>query len=338
MRLHELQIDLVMCNIGHFLRMNEYVTLSLASKYLYEELRFQNTEQNKHLLYVSGNVNQIFFRQTGVTFFGSEEWASTFGVHDLNDVALLSMAAFEALHKPCPFSPDKLVKDTHALVYIPDRIPTENGDEPVSMPVLGRLCPSILQDPDPARWGGDCQEVLLAQEQPAGAAVPDDEPGVPRYRRGCEGLNFVDCGKAVDLTVPQKSWLLFYIGEDHALIPNSRGASFTHSLGILRTANQLIDPSSSLGRNGELLTGEGYEVLSALELAIVAALVLTKTQQRILPMEPKTFAITKYIAKGYNRTIIGDNNDTTGLFGWYRFPRDEEIGVSTARRLVPPSA
>ena len=79
-------------------------------------------------------------------------------------------------------------------------------------------------------------------------------------------------------------------------------------------------------------------LLFMLMLCIVAALVLTKTQQRILPMEPKTFAITKYIAKGYNRTIIGDNNDTTGLFWWYFTSGDEEIGVSTARRLVPPSA
>ena len=110
----------------------------------------------------------------------------------------------------------------------------------------------------------------------------------------------------------------------------------TDSLQLLTAANQLVDTGSVLGRNGELLSGEGYEVLSALEVAIVAALVLCVTRQRILPREPKTFAITKYIAQGYNRTIIGDSNDETGLFGYYHVSADEQIGVCAARRLIPP--
>jgi hypothetical protein len=336
MRLDELQADLVMCHIGHFLRMKEYLTLSLSSKCLYQQLRFRTTEQNAQLLYVSGNVNQIFFRQTGVTFFGSEEWESTFGVHDLGEVALLSMDAFHALHVPCPFSADKLVKDTHALVFVPDRIPTATGDEPVTFPVLGRLCPSILKDSKPSVWGGYLALELLAQEQPEGAEIPDDEPGVPCFRFPPEQLKFVDCGTGNDLAVPRRQWLLFYIGQDHGLIPGSRGASFADSLQLLRAANQAIDASSELGRNGELLHGEGYEVLSALEVAIVAALVLTKTQQRILPQEPRTFAITKYIAQGFNRVIIGESNDATGLFGFYHVGGDEEVGVCAARQLTPP--
>jgi hypothetical protein len=336
MKLHELDSDLVMCHIGHFLRMKEYVTLSLTSKHLYEQLRFRSTEQNAQLLYVSGNVNQIFFRQTGITFFGSEEWETTFGVRNLEHVVLLSLDAFHAIHAQCPFSPTgKLVKDTHALVYVPARIPTATGDEAVTFPVLGRLCPSILQDPDASAWGGDLREMLLAQEQPNDEAIPDDEPGCPNYRWGVDGLCFVDCGTGADLAISGSGWLLFFIGEDHAIIPGSRGASYTDSLQLLRAANQLVDAGSVLGRNGELLAGEGYEVLGALEVAIVAALVLSVTHQRILPRDPKTFAITKYIAKGYNRTIIGDSNDETGLFGYYHVSGNEQIGVCAARRLKP---
>mmetsp|Transcript_37808 Transcript_37808/g.89461 ORF Transcript_37808/g.89461 Transcript_37808/m.89461 type:complete len:321 (-) Transcript_37808:102-1064(-) len=320
--------------------MKEYLALSLSSKFFYDQLRFQTDMQNEQLLYISGNVNQIFFRQTGVTFFGSEEWENTFGIRILEDsVSLLSMDAFSTLHAPCPFTPGKLVKDTHALVYVPDRIPTERGEEEaVSFPVLGRLCPSILQDPDPAVWGGDLQEALLAWEQPEGAIIPDTQPGVPGYRFLMSRLEFIDCGKGIDLTVPRKSWILFYVGDDHGLVPESRGEAFWQNVRRLQGVNQeFVDPDNRLGRNGELRAGTGYEIMGALEIAIIAALIYSKTRQRILPSEPKTFAVTKYIAMGHNRTIIGDSNDATGLFGFYSVGDDDELGVCAARRLDPPA-
>mmetsp|Transcript_69360 Transcript_69360/g.144650 ORF Transcript_69360/g.144650 Transcript_69360/m.144650 type:complete len:348 (-) Transcript_69360:125-1168(-) len=332
-----LDINLIMCHVGHFLRMNDYLMLSLACKDLSDQLRFQQDVQDEQLLYISGNVNQIFFRQTGVLFFGSEEWDTTFGIKLSEDsVSLLGIEEFRLLNSPCPFDLDtsKKVKDTHALIFVPHIV---SGNKKVNMELLSALCPSIVQDPDPAAWGGYVEDVLLAEEQPLGVQIPDEQPGVPGYQRSVPHFgkwNFVSCGQAKDIAIDQSGWLLFYVGKD-GLIPESRGLAFTDSVDLLRKVNRTIDPDSKLGRNGELLAGTGYEILGSLEVAIAASMIFSKTSMRILPAEPeRTFAITKYIGKGYNRIIIGENNPSTGLFGWYRSPNDSEVGICSARKLV----
>jgi len=48
-------------------------------------------------------------------------------------------------------------------------------------------------------------------------------------------------------------------------------------LDLISDINKHIDKNCIIGRNGEILEGDGYEVLSALELAIAASLIYTKT-------------------------------------------------------------
>ena len=328
-----------MTSIGKFLTARHYNLLSVTCKQLKREMRFElNAEDstvpaNEQLLYISSNINQIFFRQTGCQFFGTEEWLHTFGV-DVGDVEPLSFAAYQTLNSPCPFDTTdeslggrrKQVKETHALMYVPSKV----GGKPINMEMLAKLCPSIVKDADPKIWGGELEELLLAEEQPEGVDIPDDYAGIPWYDAR---LNYVHCGRGVDITVEKNCWLLFYVGDDHGLIPNSRRKPFTEHLTMLSEVNRGISLESRLGKNGELLSGEGYEVLSALEVAIAATLIYGKTGARILPSDPESFSLTRYIAKGYNRTIIGQSSEDRGLFGFYNITTDEAWGVCAARKM-----
>jgi len=193
------------------------------------------------------------------------------------------------------------------------------------------LCPKVVENPDPEVWGGNLQEAILAEDQPDGIVNPDAVPGIPQYSRN---MNWINCGTTADIVIPGNSWILFYIGDDHGLVPGSRGISFTKMLEGLQRVNMNISSESKLSRNGELLVGEGYEVLSALEVAVVASLIYTKTGQRILPKKPlSTYSLTRYYAVGYNRTIVGDNNDHSGLFGCGCIRGAQSIGVCAARRV-----
>jgi len=51
-----------------------------------------------------------------------------------------------------------------------------------------------------------------------------------------------------------------------------------------------------------------------------------------LPEIPHTFSLTKYIGLGWSRIIIGENNDTTGLFGFYNDSKNS-VGVSICRKF-----
>jgi hypothetical protein len=324
-----LQVDIVMCSIGRYLRPREYNLLSLTCRHLKREMRFEGgSNDDESLLLLNSNVNQVFFRQTGCLFFGTEEWLKAFGI-ELDNVSLLNLETYRTLHSPCPFRGDgnKTVKETHALMYVPKTI---NGS-PVNMEVLSALCPKIVQDPDPEVWGGDLIDLLLEEDQPADAYhMPDDSPGVPWFS---PFLNYKICGKAKDIAVSESCWMLFYLGDDHGLIPDSRGKSFSQHLDMLRKVNEQINSETKLSRNGELLRGDGYEVLSALEVAIAATLIYSKTGQRIIPADPDTFTLTKYYAVGYNRIIIGQNNDDTGLFGFYQVSGPNSCGICAARKL-----
>jgi len=315
--------------VGSYLSPQDYQSLSMTCCELRRGMTFQDDDQeaNEHLLYASANANQILLRQSGITFFGSDEWKATFGI-ELQRVPLLGLSIFRTLHTDCPFSTDgRKVKDTHALVYIPSEI----DESPINMDQLSKLCPQIVQDPDPAKWGGNMREAVLAEDQPDGVDIPDDRPGIPQYDHR---MNWISCGIASDMTVSKSCWMLFYIGDDHSILPNTRGNSFSGMVEGLRKVNAHISGESDLGRNGELLAGEGYEVLSALEVAVVASLIVSKTGQRILPSEPSSFSLTQYYTVGYNRTIIGDNNEDSGLFGWYRVGGNESIGICAGRRLA----
>ena len=319
--------------VGSYLSPKEYHSLSVTCSELRRGMTFQQDDQdtnetNEHLLYASANANQILLRQSGVTFFGSDEWKATFGI-ELQKVPLLDLSIFRTLHTDCPFNTDgRKVKDTHALVYIPKKIDESN----INMELLSLLCPQIVQDPDPAIWGGYMMEAVLAEDQPDGVENPDDSPGIPQYD---PRMNWIDCGIASDMTVSKSCWMLFYIGDDHSILPNTRGKSFSGMVEGLRKVNSGLSGESGLGRNGELLAGEGYEVLSALEVAVMASLIVSKTGQRILPSEPSSFSLTRYYTVDYNRTIIGDNNEGSGLFGWYALlGGSESIGICAGRRLA----
>jgi len=87
--------------------------------------------------------------------------------------------------------------------------------------------------------------------------------------------------------------MLIYIGDDHGLIPGSRGLSFKDMLNKLNDINLKVDQNSKIGCNGELVEGNGYESLNFLEMAIACTLILKKTGIRILPNNPHTFTITR---------------------------------------------
>lgn len=87
--------------------------------------------------------------------------------------------------------------------------------------------------------------------------------------------------------------MLIYVGDDHGILPGSRGQSFRSMLHILENLNKKIDDESILGCNGEILNGKGYETLNVLEVAIACTLIFKKSGQRILPSQPKTFTITR---------------------------------------------
>lgn len=65
--------------------------------------------------------------------FGPDEWQKFF--HAKVPQAPASLALDTTLQQPCPFWPDKLVSDTHAVVYIPSTI---NG-EGLTLFSMGRL-------------------------------------------------------------------------------------------------------------------------------------------------------------------------------------------------------
>ena len=65
--------------------------------------------------------------------FGVEEWSRYFG--EVKSAPPLPARIFDTLNSPCPFWPDRQVKDTHLLVLIPASV---NG-RPFSLTLLGEL-------------------------------------------------------------------------------------------------------------------------------------------------------------------------------------------------------
>merc|ERR1712107_502989 len=127
--------------------------------------------------------------------------------------------------------------------------------------------------------GGDLLAATLAEDQADHAFDPDTVPGIPPYH---PNMNWINWGTQSDLVLPSNCWILFYIGDDGGIVPGTRGISFAQMLEVLRSVNVNMSSESKLSRNGELLVGDGYEILSALEVAIIASLIYTKTGQRIL--------------------------------------------------------
>jgi hypothetical protein len=65
--------------------------------------------------------------------FGAEEWSQYFG--EVEEAPWLPWHIVDTLNSPCPFWPEKSIKDTHLLVLIPA---TVNG-EPFNLNLLGEL-------------------------------------------------------------------------------------------------------------------------------------------------------------------------------------------------------
>jgi len=109
------------------------------------------------------------------------------------------------LYSKCLISENykKYVYDTHALFYIPSHI----DNQPLNMQVLSKLCPSIVQNPDPEKWGGNIEDVMLHQQQPKNIKQFGDD-NVDLWGWDWENTKFIHHGLAKNISPECNEWIL----------------------------------------------------------------------------------------------------------------------------------